>query len=283
LALYVNYGLNFNDLVLRSQTGFTKLFFYFLFYALAYYITLLPVYSTKTNNFFSRKDFWITTIVGLVALSLDSSVPYLRDGVELFFEPALQFWAYKVTVNLISFFTIILPLLIFYWSRKKSAHYYGLQARRFDPKPYFYMLLIMLPIMVAASFHPSFIRQYPMYKPTEAYILLDVPEWVTILIYEIAYGLDFLTVEFLFRGFFVIGMIHILGRHSVLAMAAIYCFLHMGKPMGEAISSIFGGYILGVVAYETKSIWGGVIVHLGIAWMMEIIGFLQRGNTNLDL
>jgi hypothetical protein len=33
---------------------------------------------------------------------------------------------------------------------------------------------------------------------------------------------------------------------------------------------------LGVIAYETKSIWGGIIVHLGIAWMMEVIAFTQK-------
>jgi hypothetical protein len=276
-ALYVNYALNFDDLVLRSQKGFTKLLFYFLFFSSAYYITLLPLYLIKKNSFFSKKEFWIKSLIGLFVLSLDSSVPYLRDWIESTFEYSLQFWAYKVSVNLISFFTILFPLLIFYLNNdRKENHFYGLKAHRFDARPYFYMLLIMLPVMIAASFHPSFIKQYPMYKPTEAHILLNVPEWFTILIYEIAYGMDFLTVEFLFRGFFVIGMIQILGRHSVLPMAVIYCFLHTGKPLGEAISSIFGGYLLGVVAYETKSIWGGVIVHLGIAWLMEVIGFVQK-------
>jgi hypothetical protein len=44
----------------------------------------------------------------------------------------------------------------------------------------------------------------------------------------------------------------------------------------KAISFVFGGYLLGVIAYETKSIWGGIIVHVGIAWMMEAIGFWQK-------
>lgn len=115
-----------------------------------------------------------------------------------------------------------------------------------------------------------------MYKTSEAHLYLEVPEYITVMIYELAYGLDFVTVEFLFRGFMVIGLMHVVGRRAVLAMAVVYCFLHFGKPAGEAISSIFGGYILGVIAFETRSIWGGIIVHLGIAWMMEIIGFVQR-------
>jgi hypothetical protein len=28
------------------------------------------------------------------------------------------------------------------------------------------------------------------------------------------------------------------------------------------------------VVYNTGSIWGGLIVHLGIAWMMEAVGWL---------
>jgi hypothetical protein len=59
-------------------------------------------------------------------------------------------------------------------------------------------------------------------------------------------------------------------------MISVYCFLHFGKPMGEAISSIFGGYILGVIAYNTKSISGGIIVHMGVAWMMDFFAYLQH-------
>jgi hypothetical protein len=57
-------------------------------------------------------------------------------------------------------------------------------------------------------------------------------------------------------------------------MAAFYCTIHFGKPLGECISSYFGGMVLGVLAYRTRSILGGLIVHLGLAWMMELGGWL---------
>jgi len=72
----------------------------------------------------------------------------------------------------------------------------------------------------------------------------------------------------------------VLGRGAVLTMVVTYCFLHFGKPLGESISSIFGGFILGVVAYETRSIWGGVILHMGIAWMMDLAAYLQKNVIN---
>ena len=42
-------------------------------------------------------------------------------------------------------------------------------------------------------------------------------------------------------------------------MAATYAALHFGKPMGETISSIFGGYILGVIALYNHSNWFQVL------------------------
>jgi membrane protease YdiL (CAAX protease family) len=42
------------------------------------------------------------------------------------------------------------------------------------------------------------------------------------------------------------------------------------------LSSILGGLVLGVISYRTKSIYGGIILHLGVAYMMEIAGGVQR-------
>jgi hypothetical protein len=277
VVLFINYTFNFDDLVLKSQLGITKWLYYFLFFATAYYGALIPLSFYSTNRFFRDKTFWIKSTIGLLALSLDSSAPYLREWVAFMFEVDLQVWSYKVIINWLGVFTVLLPLsLVYFTYDKQENHYYGFLPKRFDARPYFQMLLIMLPFMIAASFLPSFLKQYPMYRVSTAHELLNIPEWLTVLIYEFAYGFDFITVEFLFRGFMVIGMMQILGRHAVLAMAVTYCFLHTGKPLGEAISSIFGGYLLGVIAYETKSIWGGIIVHVGIAWMMEVIGFSQK-------
>jgi hypothetical protein len=57
-------------------------------------------------------------------------------------------------------------------------------------------------------------------------------------------------------------------------MALFYCTIHFGKPLGECISSYFGGLILGAITLQTRAIWGGLIVHLGIAWLMELFGYL---------
>jgi hypothetical protein len=79
----------------------------------------------------------------------------------------------------------------------------------------------------------------------------------------------------------VIGLMQLLGRSVVLPMAVFYCSLHFGKPLAEAISSLFGGYVLGALAFQTRAIWGGVIVHMGLAWMMELSAFWVK-NSLLD-
>ena len=275
-GLSLNYTFDFEDDILDEQTGLFKFFCYYLFYALPFY-AVLSFQRNLERNFWKDKMFWIKSQFGLVILALDGSVPYLNETISAYVPEDLQYWIYKVTVNGISFCTVFIPILVFYKIYDRdSGHAYGLSPKKFDVKPYFVMLLIMLPLLIGASFHKSFLRQYPMYNTSDGHLYLGVPEWVTVLGYELAYGFDFITLEFLFRGFMILALVPLVGRRAVLAMATIYCFLHFGKPAGEAISSIFGGYILGVIALETRSIWGGVIVHLGIAWLMEIIGFIQQ-------
>jgi hypothetical protein len=277
-CLIVNYTLDFEDRKLEPMDGYQKFFAYFLFYSIPYF-TAIYIFAHFKNQkqIFSNREFWMKSLFGMFILSLDGSSPFLSTLVYGYLPSKLHLWGWKVGVNAISFFTVLLPLLIFYYFQdRKEKHVYGLNARHFDVKPYFTMLLIMVPILIAASFSDSFLRQYPMYKTSRAHVFLGVPEWMTAGVYEIAYGLDFITVEYLFRGFLVIGMMRVLGRGSVITMAVVYCVLHFGKPAGEAISSIFGGFVLGVVAYETRSVWGGVIVHMGIAWTMETVAFIQK-------
>ncbi|MES1160611.1 MAG: CPBP family glutamic-type intramembrane protease [Bacteroidota bacterium] len=86
--------------------------------------------------------------------------------------------------------------------------------------------------------------------------------------------MDFLSIELFFRGLLVIGLARYAGEYVLLPMAAFYCTIHFGKPLGECISSFFGGLALGVIALRTRSILGGLIVHLGLAWLMELGGWL---------
>lgn len=276
IALAFNYSIEFEDTVLDSLPPFAKLASYFAMYSLLYTLTIFSYARFYNKPILKNRVFWMYSFFGLFLLSLDSSSPFLRAIVEQL-PIQLFLWGYKVLTNFQSFITVLLPIVVFYYYNDRHlGHMYGLTPRKFDARPYLILIAIMIPLITLASFHDSFLRQYPMYKNSPADEYLEVSETVTAGVYEVAYGLDFITVELLFRGFFVIALARFLGRSAVLSMAVIYCSLHFGKPMGEAVSSIFGGYILGVIAFETRSIWGGVMVHVGIAWLMELIAFLQK-------
>lgn len=279
ICLTLNYSIDFEDRHLEILGGFTKYVAYIFFYGIPYFAAIfIFAWFKKRMHIFSERLFWLKSLFGILILALDASLPYLDEVLNYLSNPRIQYWLYKVVMNGISFITVFIPILIFYYAYDKhEGHRYGLSPYKFDARPYFLMLLLMLPLIIAASYNPAFIRQYPMYKSTAAHVHLGVEEWVTVAIYEIAYGLDFITVEYFFRGFLVLAMAQFLGRSSVITMAVVYCVLHFGKPAGESMSSIFGGYILGVVAYETKSVWGGIIVHMGIAWMMEVVAFVRKG------
>jgi Type II CAAX prenyl endopeptidase Rce1-like len=145
----------------------------------------------------------------------------------------------------------------------------GLTVRNFNARPYFVLLMMLVPVVALASTQADFLRVYP--KVSAVAFMKGVPGKV---VYELAYGLDFVSIEVFFRGLLVIGVVRYAGEQAILPMAAFYCTIHFGKPLGECLTSFVGGMALGVLAYRTRSVLGGLIVHLGLAWMMEVGGWL---------
>jgi membrane protease YdiL (CAAX protease family) len=170
---------------------------------------------------------------------------------------------------------LLVPLSLFwYWLQSNNASFWGLTTRGFHWQPYVMMLLIMLPLIAFASTQQDFLHTYPKLKQVAfTYGLSQHPIWYK-LGFELSYGTDFLTIELFFRGFLVFAFVRWLGPDAILPMAAFYCSIHFGKPLFECISSFFGGLLLGIIAYRTQSILGGIVVHLGIAWMMEAGGYI---------
>ncbi len=150
----------------------------------------------------------------------------------------------------------------------------GLTTRNFNAAPYFGLLLALVPLIALAATQHDFLQVYPKVRNLNFIDGYTSPLWPWKLLYELSYGLDFLGIELFFRGLLVIGILRFVGTDAILPMAAFYCTIHFGKPLGECISSFFGGLILGVLAARTRTILGGLIVHLGLAWLMELAGWL---------
>ena len=157
----------------------------------------------------------------------------------------------------------------------------GFTIKNFNLKPYFLILLIMLPFVVGFGLTDHFGGYYPRGLKNLTYYFgygVDPPS-AYLLFYELIYGLDFVSIEYFFRGFLVLAFLKYVGPGSILPMAAFYVSIHFGKPMVETISSFFGGSLLGILAFYSRSIWGGIVVHMGIAWLMELGAFLGKSNA----
>ncbi|OLY92911.1 hypothetical protein SAMN05444008_1042 [Cnuella takakiae] len=162
---------------------------------------------------------------------------------------------------------ICLALWVVWLLAGKDERWMGLRTPSTSMQTYWLMLLVMVPLVMLAATQPDFQTVYP--KLQHAFPKGSTANWYQVLLFELAYGSDFITIELFFRGFLVIYFARWAGAQAILPMAAFYCVIHFGKPLGECISSFFGGMLLGIVSYRTQSIWGGLVVHLGIAWLME--------------
>lgn len=182
------------------------------------------------------------------------------------------YWNHIIT-NPLQVVILALILAIFWIAFFREQSFFGVTGENFDAKPYLLMLLIMaIPIALAGT-QSDFLRTYPRMK-------LFLPEgmataWQYKIVYEISYATAFGFVELFFRGFLIFAFVRWVGRDAILPMACFYCAIHFNKPLFECISSFFGGALLGIVALNTGSIYGGLIVHIGIAWMMELAAVLS--------
>lgn len=284
IALFLICSLSFNyyiglenKIIDRHPDQPIRILWYFLLYAFAYYGgCLILVYFKKRNDLLGSKRFWLLSITGIVLLAINSGFPYMTVILRhLNIDIRLFLWVFAIGNNTIGFLLIAIPLFAIHFLTLPKTKLFGL-TQNFNARPYFILLLIILPVIIIVSFDTGFQTYYPTYKPNWVGGKVDWPSWLPMIIYEFVYGLDFFNTEFIFRGFLVIGLSHILGKDTIMPMVIAYCFLHFGKPAGEAISSIVGGYILGVIAFYTRSIWGGVMIHAGLAWMMELAAYLQK-------
>jgi len=216
----------------------------------------LKLYST----FYSSISLWFS-------MTEHSVIESIRGYQQSVYSPLLPeawwfFW------HLVAFFVI--PLLTIKYVLKDSIKRYGLGLGRLNQhKRWYFMLLApILIFVVIVSFREDFVNHYPFYK-------LAHRSWFDLLSWETFYLSQFFFVEFFFRGFILQACRPAFGVNAVFIMIVPYMMIHLSKPWLEATGAIFFGLFLGVLAMHTRSIWGGVLVHVSIALSMDIAALLQ--------
>ncbi len=133
-------------------------------------------------------------------------------------------------------------------------------------------LLLLCPILVfvvIASQGESFVSHYPFYR-------LAGRSWFDLIAWELLYLSQFVFLEFFFRGFILQALRPALGANAVWIMCVPYLMIHFPKLWPEAFGAILFGLFLGILALRSCSIWGGVMVHAGVALSMDLAALLQK-------
>ncbi len=73
--------------------------------------------------------------------------------------------------------------------------------------------------------------------------------------------LDLIGWEFFFRGFLLFGYARKFGPHALWVQAVPFALAHLSKPAVETYSTIFGGFLFGLVAWRTKSFVYPFLIH----------------------
>ncbi|RXK60464.1 CPBP family intramembrane metalloprotease [Lacibacter luteus] len=267
LACAVNYYSSFplwirNQPFLFSLCWYSLLFFFFFFAGL-----FIESGFRFTQN--KRVQFVFTVAPVLFALKVIAPFYLLLPGNI----PAAYHNAFLQPMNWAGGVVLILSLLLLVHRLLEGRS--GLYGSRKTQSLRIYFLLIacMLPLLLWASLQSDFAAVYPKAAVVQKQLGTAVHP-LHYFLFEVAYASDFFTIEFFFRGFLIIALAKAMGRQCILPVALFYFSIHLGKPMMEAVSSFFGGLLLGSIAFNSKSIWGGLLVHISIALLMELFGFI---------
>lgn len=183
---------------------------------------------------------------------------------------AAELWSGIGWCGLIIIVYAFLPMIMIKFVFKENIRDYGLSIRglKHHWKPYFVLFVVIFPIVFMASRTAAFQQMYPFIKPI-AYSLGAFVLW------ELAYGLQFFAVEFLFRGYMLFGLEKKFGWYCLPIMTVPYCMIHFGKPMGESLGAILAGLLMGYLALKSRSIYGGALLHWLVALSMDALAILS--------
>ena len=153
----------------------------------------------------------------------------------------------------------------------RLADFYLAPRAYFRHLPVYMVLFLPVGLLVAlAARNPEFLDAYPFYAPHQG--------WLDLAVWELGYAVQFLSLEFFFRGFLLKGFGAEMGSMAIVAMVTPYCMIHFGKPLPECLGSVVAGLVLGTLAMQTRSIWGGVTIHVAVAWSMDGAAVWQKAS-----
>lgn len=83
--------------------------------------------------------------------------------------------------------------------------------------------------------------------------------------------LDLFGWEFMFRGWLLFGYARKYGADALWLQAVPFALAHIGKPEVETMSTIFGGFLFGLVAWRTKSFLYPFLIHYFVFFFTVLV------------
>ncbi len=116
-------------------------------------------------------------------------------------------------------------------------------------------LVVLAPLLWVIARQPSMQRYY-------AALLADVP-WKVMM--------ELWGWEFFFRGWILFGYLRKFGPEAIWLQAVPFALAHIGKPAAETLTTIFGGYAFGWVAWRTRSFLYPFFIHCFVSCFVILV------------
>jgi len=164
--------------------------------------------------------------------------------------------AYKYWDRVILY--LIVPLVFILFIFRENPRDYGLTLGDWKAGLVITLagILIMTPVIWYLGKGDPSITDY--YKPHVA----GLP-WTTFL--------DLIGWEFFFRGWILFGYARKFGAEALWLQAVPFALAHIGKPEVETLSTIFGGFAFGWVAWRTRSFLYPFLIHWFISSFIILV------------
>jgi hypothetical protein len=142
----------------------------------------------------------------------------------------------------------------------------------------FLLLAAIVPFLFATG-DEGMKATYPLYRgPLEGWDFVA---------YEAGYFVFFVVIEFVFRGWLLLGLFSVkdrdalpeatgergpllFGYYALLIAQVAYTAWHLGKPTPELLGTLVWGPVAGAVVLLTRSIWPIVVVHFALNVLLDL-------------
>ncbi len=173
--------------------------------------------------------------------------------------------AWQFVVFFVLMFVVPVLYVKLVMKRPLSDFGFGLGDVKWGAKWLIAIPVLVVPLIYISSKMPDVRSEYPLAKS----LLTDQGH---LMIYELGYVIFYyIAWEFFFRGFLLFGLKERFGAfNAVLIQTISSCLVHIDKPEGEIIGSIFIGVLFGMIALRSRSIWWVFLLHISIGVLTDL-------------